>query len=133
MPRRFATRRTNALPAAFPKTAIQRDRTARLRISNEIKVRCGLAPDTPLWVTPNGIILSLIHHMKICPTFYGRLTERGKCHKVALVAVMRKPAVPVNTLLRNRRGWKPDPSASGTPGCAPDQPIRQPAAAAPTS
>ena len=37
--------------------------------------------------------------------FYGRLTGRGKCHKVALVAVMRKPAVLANKLLRERRGW----------------------------
>ncbi len=66
--------------------------------------------------------------------FYSRLTERGKCHKVALTAVMRKPAVLVNKLLRERRGWeKHAPSASGRPNCAPDLPIRRPAVTAPAS
>ncbi len=70
--------------------------------------------------------------------FYGWLIERGKFHKVALIAVMRKPAVLVSTLLRGRRTWKKrNPSASrtqpGVPGCALDQPLRRPAATAPAS
>ena len=37
---------------------------------------------------------------------YARLRERGKCHKVALVAVMRKLVVTANALLRDRRVWE---------------------------
>ncbi len=37
--------------------------------------------------------------------FYGRLVERGKCHKVAVTAVMRKLIVTANALLRDRRMW----------------------------
>ena len=36
---------------------------------------------------------------------YGRLRERGKHHKVALVAVMRKLIVTANALLRDGRMW----------------------------
>ena len=36
---------------------------------------------------------------------YGRLRARGKPHKVALVAVMRRLIVLVNALLRDRRTW----------------------------
>ena len=38
--------------------------------------------------------------------FYGRLVERGKCHKVAVTAVMRKLIVTANALLRDRRIWE---------------------------
>ena len=38
--------------------------------------------------------------------FYGRLVERGKCHKVAVTAVMRKLIVTANALLRDRRMWE---------------------------
>lgn len=38
--------------------------------------------------------------------FYGRLIERGKCHKVAVTAVMRKLIVTANALLRDRRTWE---------------------------
>ena len=37
---------------------------------------------------------------------YGRLKGRGKCHKVALVAVMRRLIVTANALLRDRRMWE---------------------------
>jgi len=38
---------------------------------------------------------------------YKRLTEAGKAHKVAIVAVMRKMIVMINALLRDRREWTP--------------------------
>ena len=38
--------------------------------------------------------------------FYGRLRERGKAHKVAVTAVMRKLVVIANALLRDRRMWE---------------------------
>ena len=38
--------------------------------------------------------------------FYGRLRERGKHHKVAVTAVMRKLVVTTNSLLRDRRMWE---------------------------
>lgn len=37
--------------------------------------------------------------------FYARLVERGKKHKVALVAVMRKMVILANALLRDGRMW----------------------------
>ncbi len=78
--------------------------------------------------------LTAVRFNKDMSEFYSRLTGRGKCHKVALTAVMRKLAVLVNKLLRERRGWeKHAPSASGRPSCAPDLPIRRPAVAAPAS
>ncbi|MYH58509.1 MAG: hypothetical protein F4145_11060 [Boseongicola sp. SB0675_bin_26] len=36
----------------------------------------------------------------------GRFMERWKCHKVAMTAVMRKPVVTANALLRDRRMWE---------------------------
>ncbi|MCY3879197.1 MAG: hypothetical protein OXF74_08470 [Rhodobacteraceae bacterium] len=38
--------------------------------------------------------------------FHKRLRERGKCHKVAVTAVMRKLIVTANALLRDRRMWE---------------------------
>ena len=38
--------------------------------------------------------------------FYGRMKERGKPHKVAVTAVMRKLIVTTNALLRDRRTWE---------------------------
>ncbi len=40
---------------------------------------------------------------------HDRLTQRGKPHKVALVAVMRKLAALLDTLLREDRLWQPEP------------------------
>ncbi len=40
---------------------------------------------------------------------HDRLTQRGKPHKVALVAVMRKLAGLLDTLLREDRLWQPEP------------------------
>ncbi len=78
--------------------------------------------------------LTAVRFNKDMSAFYDRLTGRGKCHKVALVAVMRKLAVLANKLLRERRGWeKHAPSASARPGCAPERPIRRPATAAAAS
>ena len=37
---------------------------------------------------------------------HARLTERGKCHKVAVTAVMRKLIVTANVLLRDQRMWE---------------------------
>ena len=37
---------------------------------------------------------------------YGRLKERGKPHKVAVTAIMRKLIVTANALLRDRRMWE---------------------------
>ena len=36
---------------------------------------------------------------------YERLRGRGKCHRVAIVAVMRQLIVLANALLRDRRTW----------------------------
>ncbi len=47
--------------------------------------------------------------------FYRRLRERGKEHKVALVAVMRKLVVLANVLLQQDRLWLPEPPAATTP------------------
>ena len=38
--------------------------------------------------------------------FYDRLRKRGKVHKVAVTAVMRKLIVTANALLRDRRMWE---------------------------
>ena len=38
--------------------------------------------------------------------FHGRLVERGKPHRVAVTAVMRKLIVTANVLLRDRRMWE---------------------------
>ena len=38
--------------------------------------------------------------------FCGLLKERGKIHKVAVTAVMRKLIVTANALLRDRRAWE---------------------------
>ncbi|MDE0127391.1 MAG: transposase, partial [Bryobacterales bacterium] len=40
---------------------------------------------------------------------YQRLTARGKPHKVAMVAVMRRLACLLNTLLREDRLWQAEP------------------------
>ena len=44
--------------------------------------------------------------------FYQRLTDAGKAHKVALVAVMRKLVILANALLRDGRGWSGAPPAA---------------------
>lgn len=38
---------------------------------------------------------------------YKRLTEKGKLHKVAITAVMRKLIILANTLIRENRQWQP--------------------------
>ena len=42
---------------------------------------------------------------------YERLAAAGKPHKVALVAVMRRLAGLLDTLLREDRLWQPEPPA----------------------
>ena len=49
--------------------------------------------------------LSAKSHNPQMIALYRRLRERGKHHKVALVAVMRKLIVTANALLRDRRTW----------------------------
>ncbi len=49
--------------------------------------------------------LSAKSHNPQMIALYQRLRERGKHHKVALVAVMRKLIVTANALLRDRRTW----------------------------
>lgn len=46
-----------------------------------------------------------IHNAELAE-FHGRLRERGKVHKVAVTAVMRKLVVTANALLRDRRTWE---------------------------
>ena len=47
--------------------------------------------------------------------FYERLAGKGKQHRVALVAVMRKLVVLLGTLLREDRLWTPEAPAAGLP------------------
>ena len=49
---------------------------------------------------------------------YERLRARGKPHKVALVAVMRRLAGLLDTLLREDRLWQPQPPARGLEAAA---------------
>ena len=49
---------------------------------------------------------------------YERLRTRGKPHKVALVAVMRRLADLLDTLLREDRLWQPQPPARGLEAAA---------------
>ena len=58
--------------------------------------------------------------------FYRRLVERGKRHKAAVTAVMRKLIVTANALLRDRRMWE-DRTEATVATCRPDGP--RPAAA----
>ena len=48
---------------------------------------------------------------------YERLTARGKKHKVALVAVMRKLIILANVLLRDGREWAPQAPQPAIPRC----------------
>ena len=38
--------------------------------------------------------------------YYQRLTAKGKPHKVAIVACMRKPLVTINTMVKNGEAWR---------------------------
>ena len=47
------------------------------------------------------------------PTFkvtYQALVERGKPKKIALVAVMRKMLITLNTMIKKQEMWKENPS-----------------------
>lgn len=50
---------------------------------------------------------SAIKHNPVIKTFYERLTSRGKPHKVALVACMRKMLTILNAMARDGTPWTP--------------------------
>ena len=41
-------------------------------------------------------------------TFHDRLINNGKKPKIAIVAVMRKPVILLNALIRDNRNWTPE-------------------------
>ena len=51
--------------------------------------------------------LSAIQFNPVIKVFYKRLRDRGKKPKVALVAVMRKMLVILNTMIRKKEVWNP--------------------------
>jgi transposase len=51
--------------------------------------------------------LSAIQHNTVLKNFYARLIAAGKVFKVAIVAVMRKLIVYMNTLMRKGELWAP--------------------------
>ena len=53
--------------------------------------------------------LTAVRSEPSCKACYERLMARGKPHKVALVAVMRRLAGLLDTLLRQDRLWQPEP------------------------
>lgn len=52
--------------------------------------------------------LTASRHNPAIQTFYERLTERGKPHKVALTACMRKLIVILNAMAKSQRPWNPE-------------------------
>ena len=50
--------------------------------------------------------LVAIQHNKVIKFFYEKLIKAGKIFKVAIVAVMRKILVILNTMLRFKQTWK---------------------------
>ena len=57
---------------------------------------------------------SAIRFNPVIKAFYERLTQRGKPHKVALVACMRKMLTILNTMARTRQPWQPAYQPHGT-------------------
>jgi len=58
----------------------------------------------------NGLHMAALSAARTDPNikaFYKRLTMKGKLHKVALTAVMRKLIILANTLIRENREWQP--------------------------
>jgi transposase len=51
---------------------------------------------------------SAIKHNPVIKTFYERLTSRGKPHKVAMVACMRKMLTILNAMARDGTPWTPE-------------------------
>ena len=47
-----------------------------------------------------------------CKAYYQTLVERGKPRKVALVAVMRKLVITLNSMIKNQKMWQDDPCHS---------------------
>ena len=47
-----------------------------------------------------------IRFNKVAKEYYQRLTEKGKCFKVVIVAVMRKILVSLNTMIKLKQKWK---------------------------
>jgi len=56
--------------------------------------------------------LSAIKHNPVLKSFYNRLREKGKPFKVAIVAIMRKMIVILNTMLRKNEMWRLEPDMS---------------------
>jgi transposase len=50
--------------------------------------------------------LSAIQFNPVIRQFYNRLTEAGKCHKVAITACMRKLLTILNAMVRDQRSWQ---------------------------
>lgn len=50
--------------------------------------------------------LSAIQYNPVIREFYQRLTEAGKCFKVAIVACMRKLLIILNAMVRNQTKWR---------------------------
>ena len=65
----------------------------------------------------NTLFMAATSAIKFNPdmkSFYDRLIARGKAHKVALTAVIRKLVILANVLVREDRSWTviaPEPSA----------------------
>lgn len=51
--------------------------------------------------------LTAMRHNPVIKDFYQRLCARGKPHKVAMVACMRKLLTIINVMLRDRTSWNP--------------------------
>ncbi|GEM49665.1 IS110 family transposase [Deinococcus cellulosilyticus NBRC 106333 = KACC 11606] len=49
--------------------------------------------------------LSATRHNQVIQAFYLRLVQKGKSHKLALVACMRKMLVMANAMLKNGQPW----------------------------
>lgn len=52
--------------------------------------------------------LTAVRCNPVIKSFYKRLIEAGKPHKVAMTACMRKLLVIINTMVRNNSSWNPD-------------------------
>jgi transposase len=71
-------------------------RGKRMIQGGRTSVRCGLYMAT--WAAAR--------HNPVIAAFYQRLMARGKCHKVALVACMRKLLVIINAMIRDDKTWE---------------------------
>ena len=93
-PDTIGNRQAAALAGVAPYACDSGDRTGRR------SVRAGRRrPRRVLYMAA----MAATRHNAPLAAFHRRLVEKGKRHKVAIVAVMRKPVVLANTLLRERR------------------------------